>query len=239
MKGFVSSYLEHVSSAVFDDYHDQITEMVGKHHGVYALYKRNRLYYVGLAKDLRGRVKYHLKDKHADKWDTFSLYLIRDVEHLKELEALVLHIAEPKGNVQTGKFISSRNLLSELEDLMELGDKEKRESILRRTKRSNPPKADKRSTKKRTTSPKPRTPALAGFFPPNTELRARYKKVEYSARVDEQGRIILNGQVFGSPSSAGSHVRNGKATDGWVFWKYQDEMKEWKLIDTLRKKQTG
>jgi hypothetical protein len=59
--------LEGISSRVFDFYHDEITELIGKSHGVYALYKKGRLYYVGLARNLRRRVKHHLKDKHAKK----------------------------------------------------------------------------------------------------------------------------------------------------------------------------
>jgi hypothetical protein len=187
MKALVSGYIERISSIVFDDYHDEITALIGKQHGVYALYKKNRLYYVGLAKDLRGRVKEHLKDKHAHKWDSFSLYLIHQVEHLKELEALVLHIAAPKGNIQTGKFSTSKNLLPGLKQLMESRDKRKREWILTGTKQQRPPKHQRQKLLAR----KPRAPALAGFLPSNTMLRATYKKQSYEAVVDEVGRIIL------------------------------------------------
>jgi len=48
------------------------------------------------------------------KWDRFSLYLINDIEHLKELESLLLHIALPKGNKQLGKFSKSKSLKLEL-----------------------------------------------------------------------------------------------------------------------------
>jgi len=51
----VQGNLERISSKVFDIYHDEITQLVGRQHGVYALYKKNRLYYVGLAKNLLER----------------------------------------------------------------------------------------------------------------------------------------------------------------------------------------
>jgi type I restriction-modification system DNA methylase subunit len=38
----------------------------GRRHGVYALYRGNRLYYVGLASNLRSRLNTHLRDRHAN-----------------------------------------------------------------------------------------------------------------------------------------------------------------------------
>jgi len=78
----------------------------------YALYKGKDLYYVGLAKNLRSRLHGHLKDRHAEAWDRFSVYLTQGDEHLKELESLVLRIAAPTGNRVAGKFIGARDLLS-------------------------------------------------------------------------------------------------------------------------------
>jgi hypothetical protein len=36
--------------------------------GIYALYHGSKLYYVGLTKNLFGRIRWHLKDRHAQKW---------------------------------------------------------------------------------------------------------------------------------------------------------------------------
>jgi len=52
---------------------------------VYALYRREKLYYVGLATNLRSRINQHLKDRHKGKWTHFSLYILRKTEHLREL----------------------------------------------------------------------------------------------------------------------------------------------------------
>ena len=110
MTGLVSAHLERISAQVFVEFQSSITMLVSKQHGVYALYNGDKLYYVGLAKDLKTRLKQHLKDQHAKRWDRFSLYLTHTDEHLKELETLVLHIVKPKGNIQHGRFARSSNL---------------------------------------------------------------------------------------------------------------------------------
>lgn len=38
------------------------------------------------------------------------------------------------------------------------------------------------------------------------------------AVLGENGSLTVDGQRFPSPSAAGSHVRAGKATNGWSFW---------------------
>jgi hypothetical protein len=103
-------YLERISSRVFSGFPKVLTDLIGKQHGVYALYKGNRLYYVGLATNLRGRIKVHLRDKHAGKWDKFSLYLVREAEHIRELESLILRIADPRGNPMKGRLPHAVNL---------------------------------------------------------------------------------------------------------------------------------
>jgi hypothetical protein len=74
-KPLVSQYLEAISGTALDKYQRVIRAYVRQRHGVYALYRRDKLYYVGLAKNLRNRLKHHLRDKHQGKWDRFSVYL--------------------------------------------------------------------------------------------------------------------------------------------------------------------
>ena len=45
--------------------------------GIYALYKKDKLYYVGLTTNLFGRIKWHMKDRHAGKWDSFVIFRIK------------------------------------------------------------------------------------------------------------------------------------------------------------------
>jgi hypothetical protein len=107
----VVEHLEGISRTAIKRYPEIITEFARGQSGVYALYKGDTLYYVGLAKNLRSRLHGHLRDRHAEAWDRFNVYLTQGDEHLKELESLVLRIAAPKGNRLAGKLMSSRDLL--------------------------------------------------------------------------------------------------------------------------------
>ena len=77
---------------------------LSKSPGIYALYKGEDLYYVGLSTNLRSRINQHRKDKHSRKWDTFKIFKVRRVNYLKDLETLILQIARPEGNTQIGKL---------------------------------------------------------------------------------------------------------------------------------------
>ena len=111
-RALVIEHLEGISRAAIKRYPDIITEFVRRKSGVYALYKGNTLYYVGLAKNLRSRLHGHLRDRHADAWNFFNVYLTEGDEHLKELESLVLRIASPSGNRVAGKLMDSKDLRS-------------------------------------------------------------------------------------------------------------------------------
>jgi hypothetical protein len=80
----VCQQLESVSSVVLEEYQDIIRHYIRGRNGVYALYKGEKLYYVGLATNLRGRLKQHLKDRHKGLWDRFSVYLTIGEHHIKE-----------------------------------------------------------------------------------------------------------------------------------------------------------
>ena len=103
-RAIVAGYLEKVSSRIFEQYRQSITEMITGHQGLYALYRRDKLYYVGLATNLKSRIRYHLRDRHQGKWTHFSLYIIRKADHIKELESLLLRIADPAGNSIKGNL---------------------------------------------------------------------------------------------------------------------------------------
>ncbi len=232
-RGLIKGNLERISSKVFDLYHDEITELVGKQHGVYALYKKNRLYYVGLANNLKSRVKYHLRDRHANKWDTFSLYLIHNVNYLHELESLLVHIAEPSGNIQRGRFAKSINLIKTLEEMMEERDKRQREDILARAKKKGR-KSSRRKPPRIIGERKKGVPPLKGMLAAGAIMKAKYKGNEYTAELDQEGKIHFGNQVFNSPSLAANAITH-RPTNGWWFWKYQNAAGEWVTINELRK----
>lgn len=111
-----SQYLENVSRKLLEEHGEIIRKYVRNRHGVYALYNKNELYYVGLASNLRTRLKHHLKDRHANTWDNFSIYLTIGDQHLRELEALLHRIAMPNGNKQKGKFRYTQDLTRTFRD---------------------------------------------------------------------------------------------------------------------------
>ena len=146
----VGGYLERISVTAFEKYHREITDLVVSQHGVYALYKDARLYYVGLAVDLRRRVKQHLKDKHRGQWNRFSLYLVRKVSHIKEIESLLLRIAHPTGNKQGGRLRKATNLQKQLRKLMEQRQRSELDEIFSRKERSSRKNKKKKITLRRT-----------------------------------------------------------------------------------------
>jgi hypothetical protein len=110
-KSLVCQHLEHISRGVLEKYQDIIREYVRRRPGVYALYRRGRLYYVGLARDLGNRLKSHLRDRHRQSWDLFSVYLTLGRTYMKDLESLILRLGAPPGNQKRGRFIRSEHLL--------------------------------------------------------------------------------------------------------------------------------
>jgi hypothetical protein len=123
----VCQHLENLSRVVLERYQRIIRNYVRNREGVYALYRRGKLYYVGLASDLQWRLKHHLRDRHRASWDSFSIYLTIGDKHLKELESLLLRVIQPKpeGNHQSGRFANSENLRRKFKrDIKELQGQE-------------------------------------------------------------------------------------------------------------------
>src|ERR1035437_7161580 len=94
----VCQQLENIDRRALEQYQHLIRKYIRGRNGVYALYRGDRLYYVGLAKNLRTRVKQHLKDCHHESWDRFSVYLTIGTGFIKEMESLLLRISQPPGN---------------------------------------------------------------------------------------------------------------------------------------------
>ena len=99
-------------------------------HGIYALYSGFELVYVGQTganTGLFGRLNWHRSDHLADRWDRFSWFGTRRVlattnelakpaatkpierkEGLDVMEAVAIAIAEPRLNLQRGKWKAAR-----------------------------------------------------------------------------------------------------------------------------------
>jgi hypothetical protein len=222
-RAIVRGHLERINSRVFENYRDQITALIGRNHGVYVLYRRDKLYYVGLASDLKGRIRHHLRDRHKGKWDRFSLYIIRKEDHIREVESLLTRIAEPPGNKVRGKLGKSKNLLPYLRKMVTSQAKKEIESLFK-----EPEEATKRKTKKKVKKKSKKIKVqkverpLKGLFPGGKRLYATYKGTDYKAWVYRSGTIKYNSQLYNSPTGAAKAVV-GRMVNGWRFWKYKDE----------------
>ncbi len=223
----VSQYLERVSYKALERYQDLLKDFTRRRNGVYALYRGDRLYYVGLARDLRGRVNQHLSNRHRGAWDRFSMYLTIGDEHVRELESLVLRIVRPKANKQIGKFKRAEDLRRALrrkakqKSQQEIEDLFPRKMIGKRVK-------GKRKERGR--------PVLADFPNRPSRLRASFKGKKFRARVLRSGTISVKGERFKSPSMAAYHVIGRKrAINGWWFWHYERAPGDWIRLKELRR----
>jgi len=221
----VVQHLEAAHSRVLEHYKQVLREFLKGRHGIYALYKRTRLYYVGLASNLRSRLRHHLKDRHAGLWDRFSLYITSTHDHLRELEALALRIAAPKGNKSRTKFARSQNLKKyfrrriaesqrlELDELFSISEEA-----------TPPPKAGPRSE-------------LQSLVTRKLPIRMDFKGKRYRASIKADGTIRFKGRRFTSPSVAAYKASgSGHAMNGWFLWKYERAPGEWVYLDKLRRR---
>jgi len=224
-----TQHLENVSSDILESHPEIIRDYIKGKNGIYALYQDEKLYYVGLATDLRIRLKHHLSDRHSELWNRFSLYLTKGDAHLRELESFILRIAKPKGNVQKTKFIGY-NLALDLEQKI----REKRDREIAKLFGKGQKPARPRYTKVRKTR-KARESILSHYIKKAFSIRRDYKGKRYTAQVKANGKIYFNGKVFNSASMAGAEIMGGHSVNGWTFWKYRNQKGEWVPLDELRK----
>lgn len=206
-------HIERVSVKFLERYSTVIKREVHGENGVYALYRNGRLYYVGLAKNLRSRLDRHLNDRHQRKWNEFSLYLTPSADNLRELEALLLRIIQPRGDRVKGGLKGSENLERVFKRRMrEIQDEEFDDFFPRgRAKKKGRERADHARHDLEGLLRNVNLPA---------RLRARYKGEEYYARLNRNGTVRYNKRTYNSLSQAGNAVRK-KSTNGWSFWQCQ------------------
>ena len=223
----VSQHLENISRDALEKYLHIIRRYVLGRQGVYALYRRGKLYYVGLARDLRWRLDAHLKDRLAPHWDRFSVYLTIGDKHLKELESLLLRVVRPKpsGNVQTGKFASSQNLVYQFKREIRTHQRAELDVLVGLT-------GDLERAQKAVNVPLSGVP-LARYVTEPFNIRARFKGRTFRAHVRRDGRIRFQGKTYKSPSAAGSAVCK-RSCNGWWFWKYERAPGDWVRLNVLK-----
>jgi hypothetical protein len=220
--------LENVSRDVLEEHQAIVREYVRHRQGVYALYRRGKIYYVGLASNLRTRLGHHLKDRHHGSWDRFSVYLTIGDSHMRELESLILRIVKPPGNKQQGKFAKSEDLRRRFkrdyyaEMRLKLGD------LL-----GKPSRVVAREIVD--SGPDGRKPVLAAYITKPMTIRARNKGKMVRATVAKTGLIRFDEKQFTSPSLAGAHAVKRPTCNGWTFWHYERAPGDWVPLDALRK----
>lgn len=220
----VAEYLEKIDVSVIDshEYKHVFSEFYEAKYGVYALYNDDDLYYVGLASDLKRRLETHIKDKHKGYWNKFSIYLTKSDKHIRELEALVIRIAEPSGNKVKGNFIAGRDIGKKLLKKMEESDRLKRELIF-----------NKQAVKKKAIKDSAGRTSLKGIFNTNKKLVMYYKGKQYKAQLLKNGTVKMGRETFGSLSGAAVKIA-GHARDGWTNWMFKDKDGKLKYMDELR-----
>ena len=208
----VTQYLENISSEGFEKHADIIRKFVRGRIGIYALYRKGKLYYAGLASDLRGRLNRHLRDRHTERWNTFSVYLTIGDQHLRELESLILRIVQPPGNRQLGKFSGAQNLNRAFGREIAKKQRVERDRILGKESISE---------------------EIEQGLGKNRRIRGKFKGRFVKARLRSDERVRYKGKLYNSPSAAASAIRKGP-TNGWSFWHYERGPGDWVPIDELR-----
>jgi hypothetical protein len=223
----VCQHLENISREALEKHQEIIRAYVRGRQGVYALYRRGKLYYVGLATNLRNRLKIHLKDRHGQSWDRFSVYLTIGDSHLKELESLILRTVRPSGNKQKGKFARSEDLRRKFRGAIKRSVMAEVDGLFSEWK----PAQRRREEIPNGTG---RKAILAKYVTRPIRLRARFKGRVVKARARRDGTIRFDGKLYTSPSVAAAVACKRKSCNGWGFWQYERAPGDWVLLDTLR-----
>jgi len=222
----VSQHLENISREALEKYQDIVRRYVRHRQGVYALYRRNKLYYIGLASNLRSRLSHHLRDHHKESWDRFSVYFTIGDSHLKELESLILRVVKPKGNKQKGKFLKSEDIRRRFAKDIRLRQHNELLWLLGKEKVSEVEEGRLAIG---------RQAVLADYIDSSIKLQAHYKGNIIKARVRRNGSIRFKGKVYWSPSLAAAAACKRRTCNGWTFWQYERAPGDWVKLNELRK----
>jgi len=98
----IKHLLENVKKESLQLISKELREVFRKKSGIYALYRGDRLVYVGLTTNLYWRVQGHTKSKRLI-WDNFSIFIVKNLKYLRDLETGIVRIARPKGNRIEGR----------------------------------------------------------------------------------------------------------------------------------------
>jgi predicted GIY-YIG superfamily endonuclease len=222
----VCQHLENISRGALERHQDIVRQYVRGRQGVYALYRGDKLYYVGLASNLRMRLSHHMRNRHGESWDRFSVYLTIGDSHMRELEALILRIVKPKGNNQKGKFAKSEDIKRRFG--RDVRERHRRDVDLLLGMPLRAAKVEKLSANRKVGV------LVKSLRGKGIRLRRKYKGTLYKARVRPDGKVLFKGVIYPTPSAAGKALC-GHAVNGWRFWDCERAPSEWVKLEKLRR----
>ena len=215
--------LEGISKKIFERHKKVIIQHIGNKPGVYALYDEKELYYVGRAVDLAKRVKFHLKDHHSALWTHFSVYFTKKTEYANSIEAVIISIAQPKGNKTKPT----------------LGEKTKLKNIIRKTIKENH-KEELRELglgEKQRSNLKKKRPSLKNYFEGEKTLMKVYKGKTYKAKLLKSGKIKYKNKFYDLPTSSAKIIVSKNSprstVNGWNFWFIKNAENNWVKLSEL------
>jgi hypothetical protein len=221
-EALVHQHLENVSRDILARHPDVVRQFIGKNPGVYALYRKSKLYYVGLATALRGRLRTHVRTRPG-KWDRFSIYLTIKDQHLREIEALLLRIANPPGVKQRGRLAGSTDLRGRISRAIRAKQHSEVSSLFGRTlKDESAQRANGVDSK------------LVRLLPQGARIRGTLRNKIFRARVRRDGKIRFKGKTYKSLSVAASAATK-RPTNGWWFWQIERGRRNWVRLNKIRK----
>ncbi len=208
MPRLVTQYLEKISRRALEEHPDLIRAFVYRRTGIYALFRHDELYYAGLATNLRSRLRHHLKDRHKDSWDSFSVYLTIGDVHLRELESLLIRVTRPPGNKMMGRFSGAENIRRKFERALREKHRREDDELL------GNPIDDRGEDRKQGRS---------------VVVRGRSKGRWHYAWLRHTGTVKSKGKVYRSLSAAAAAV-TGCPTNGRWFWHFRRGPGDWARV---------
>lgn len=218
----VHRHLENVSRNLLEKHPELVREFIGRNAGIYALFRKGKLYYVGLATALRSRLKAHVKNRHGNSWDSFSIYLTIKDQHLREIEALLLRIAKPPGAKQRGKLAQSQDMRRRIAQAIRRKQTHEVSSLFGR---GTAPIAARATGVEND---------LTRLLPQGARIRGTLKKDVFRARVRRNGTVRFGGVSYKSLSLAAKAAIN-RPTNGWWFWQIERGRGNWVRLTKIRK----
>lgn len=228
MRKIITSKIEHIHKDLFGDYSSALAELVGRSQGVYALYHKGELYYVGKAVHLIRRVGQHLKDKHAGKWSHFSIFLTNNREHVSAIESVLISVAYPEGNTARPKGDIDVSLRRTLMKIIQKQHKEKLDTLIGH---KDSLRAKKKPKSTRTIRKKTKN-TLAHKFASGKTLRADFKDKQYKAKLLTNGNIKYASKTYTSPTAAAMQIVGGRI-NGMRFWRIKNKQGEWVRLKNI------